>query len=227
MRTEYDVKNEFPVLDIVAVSVAIDEKYGYIKKHFHSNDQIPNTDRLKSHFSTNDSDAKINVSDSHYELAEEIIDYMKGLVMKAMERPLTAYENNVLQFVTSKTAGFRTMGIAASLPNVYRNKLERDKWQERELLLAYNSDYVGELYKSIDLCLVVENIKDLNTTVPSRLYCCSDSNDNIVKFFTNNKSLMVFEKGDTINVKGRVKSHEVSKFHGGKETMINYVTEFK
>ena len=66
-------------------------------------------------------------------MADEIVDYPKGLGIKAMERDLTEFELNVPKFVTSDVAGKDKIGIF----QVYSQKcfLTRwipDSWEDRE-----------------------------------------------------------------------------------------------
>ena len=63
-----------------------------------------------------------------------------------MERDLTEFELNVLKFVTTDVAGKEKIGIAASLPKVFYNKMDSDTWEDRERELGRTSEFVGELH---------------------------------------------------------------------------------
>ena len=164
-------------------------------------------------------DVKVETSAEDYALAETIIDYLRGLSFKAFERSLTEFEANVLKFVGTERVGKDKLGIAASLPNVYSRKLEADKWTIRESELADISDYVGALNKRGEFALKVEHVREIPSTM-SFLYTCSESDKNIVKFFNTSK---IASPGDELNITAYVKSHAVSKYSGGKETMINRI----
>ena len=86
-----------------------------------------NSDLLYSHFY---SESKLDITEKDSDLAVEIIDYLKGLSFKAIERELTDFERNVLKLVTSDTIKKDQIGISASLPKVYLNKLEQDRWTD-------------------------------------------------------------------------------------------------
>ena len=151
--------------------------------------------------------------------AEAIIDYLKGLTFKAMERDLTDFDKNVLKLVSSDSIGKDRIGIAASLPKVYANKLDSDVWAEREGALSDVSEYVGTVGKRNNLTLKVENIRYISS-VGSKLFCASADDKNIVKFFNNDIESKV---GDIVTIGAYIKSHSISKYHHGKETMVNRI----
>ena len=67
------------------------------------------------------------------------------------------------------------------------------------------------------------NINILNCSFIQRLQCHvvnAEMSGNIVCFFTKHPAE---HWGDTCEIKGKVKRHQTSKFHGGKETVLNYV----
>lgn len=208
----------FKINEVVAVAVAVDRVNGFVKKSdsFANVDKKPNVHFLYEHFCNNE---KTVYTDSDVELAEEIIDYLKGLSFKALERRLTDFETNVLNFVGSETVGKEQLGIAASLPNVYRNKLEADKWTAREAELARTSDYVGEAGKRCQFTAKIENLRYIAKT-SSYLVSCSVDDKHILKYFSGVKSGNI---GDVIEITGFVKSHSVSSYSDAKETMINRI----
>ena len=136
-----------------------------------------------------------------------------------MERDLTDFETNVLKLVSSDSIGKDKIGIAASLPKVYANKLDSDVWGEREGALSATSDYVGTVGKRSNINLCIENIRFI-PSVGSKLFCASVEGRDIIKFFNNDIKSGV---GDTISIGAFVKSHSISKYHHGKETMVNRI----
>lgn len=211
---------EFDTKEVVAVSCAVDRINGFIKKSdvgFGTNvDKKPNVNFLYEHFCNNE---KVDVTDSDRELAEEVVDYLKGLSFKALERKLTEFETNVLTFIGSEKVNKNQLGIAASLPNVYRNKLDADTWSAREAELGRTSDYVGKIGSRCEFDAKIENLRYIAKTM-SYLVSCSVDDKNILKFFSVNE---VGKVGDVIKVAGFVKGQAVSKYSNAKETMINRV----
>jgi hypothetical protein len=211
--------NQFNIIEVIAVAAAVDRINGFVKKSdvgFTNNEKKPNVHFLYEHFCNNE---KTEYTSSDLELAEEIIHYLKGLSFKALERKLTDFETNVLNFVGSETVGKDQLGIAASLPNVYRNKLEADTWTSREAELARTSDYIGAVGKRSEFTAKIENVRFIAKT-ESYLISCSVEDKNILKFFSGVKTGNV---GDTVKLTGFIKSQGVSSYSNAKETMINRI----
>ena len=70
--------------------------------------------------------------------------------------------------------------------------------------------------------VVIENVRYLSRK-ESYLICASESGKNIIKFFVPERRLDDIAEGDTIKLTGYIKKQEVSKYHGGSETVINRV----
>ena len=210
--------NQFNIKEVVAVACAVNRTNGFVRKAdvYGKPDKKPNVHFLYEHFCNNDI---VAFTDDDSAMAEDIIHYLKGLSFKALERKLTDFESNVLNFVSSETVGKEQLGIAASLPNVYRNKLEADTWSIREAELARTSEYVGEVGKRGVFTAKVENLRYIASTV-SYLISCSVDDTHILKFFGD---VACGKVGDTIQLNGFVKSHSVSTYSNAKETMINRV----
>lgn len=217
MRKTMDTRDsQFEVVEVLTIATAIHRVNGYIKKSA-IGDDTPNVTHLYNHFFKQ----KIfeNVSPKDKETAETIVEYLQGLSFKAFERDLTEFETNVLKFVNSDSVGPNLMGVAASLPEVYKNKLKQDDWAQRESILSEKSDYVGELSTRGDFEVMVENVRYIRRT-SSYLYCCSSNDKDIVKFFSSENLGKV---GQTLCLSGYVKSQSISPYHQGKETMINRI----
>jgi len=207
-------------LDVVAASCsAFNHNKGFIKKdqvRFDSKykDFTPNSDLLYNHFF---SDFKLTITETELNQAEEIIDYLKGLSFKAIERELTDFETNVLKLVSSNEIAKEQIGIAASLPKVYQNKVEQDNWTDRENKLSITSQAVGELNSRSRFNAVIEFVRYIPRTM-SYLITCSIDDKHILKFF--------YDKNVTqtnIVVEGYVKSQNRGRYHNGTETIINRI----
>ena len=112
-------KPQFPTLDVLTVACAVFRLNGYVKKHQQS-EKTPNVSLLYNHFYN---DVHITLTETDRQCAESVIDYLKGLSFKAIERELTGFEANVLKFVNSDVVDSSNLGIAASLPQVYEKAL--------------------------------------------------------------------------------------------------------
>lgn len=209
------------LLEVLSASCsAYSKNKGFIKK-----DQVrfdkkyegksSNSDLLYAHFYSSD---KLNITEKDTDLAVEIIDYLKGLSFKAIERELTDFERNVLKLVTSQNIQKDQIGISASLPKVYLNKLEQDRWTDRENVLSRTSEKIGTLHQRETFDVVIEFVRFIPRTM-SYIVTCSVENKHILKFFLDKK----LDVDTTVNVTGFVKSQNKGKFHNGFETIINRI----
>jgi hypothetical protein len=220
----------FKTKDVIAVSCAAHRFNG----GFLSKDSIrfdkkaegkrANSDLLYAHFLDSKelkfkkALPKLVVKEEDISMAEDVIDYLKGLSFKAIERKLTDFESNVLSVVNSEHIDKTKLGITSSLPKVYFNKIEQDNWTDRELELSRTSDALGELHKRGTFDAKVEFVRYIPRTM-SYLITCSVKNQHILKFF-HGKSIKL---GEVIKVDGYVKSQSKGKFHNGTETIINRI----
>lgn len=213
---------QFPTNVVVAASVAIQRLNGGFFRKYDTlgKDQVANSTLLYRHFFEG---KDVDVVKEDYKRADEIIEYLQGLGFKAIERKLTDFESNVLKFVKSEMVGKEQIGIAASLPKVFLNKVESDKWQEREAQLGRQSNYVGTLHQRGTFELTVEFIKYIPKT--DSYLVTANSKDNIIKFFAQSKKtdVGVLKEGMKVSVTAYVKSQNVSNYSGFKETMLNRI----
>jgi len=211
----------FPLDEVLAVSCAAHRiNDGFIKK-----DQVRfdkkyekttcNSDMLYNYFFT---DKKFKVLDEDKTTATEVKEYLAGLSFKALERQLTEFESNVLKLVSSSDIAKDKLGIAASLPKVYLNKVEQDGWTDREMVLSRTSEKIGKLHQREKIIATVEFTRYIPRTM-SYIVTCSVKDQHILKFFTDKK----IDTGTEITVEGFVKSQNKGKYHNGYETVINRI----
>lgn len=208
--------NSFIVTDVIAVSCAVQRlNNGFVKKG-DSDEGKSNSSFLYDHFCEG---TGVTVTEEDTILAQEVIEYLQGLGFKALERNLTDFERKVLGLVTSDTIDKTTLGIAASLPNVYLNKVKADSWADRERELGASSEFVGTPSTRCDFIATVEFMRYIPST-GSHIVTTSVDNQHIVKFFLPIAEMTV---GSTYTVAGFVKPHATNKHTGFKETMINRI----
>jgi hypothetical protein len=209
------------LLEVLSASCsAYSKNKGFIKKDQVRFDKkyegkLSNSDLLYAHFYSSD---KLDITEKDTDLAVEIIDYLKGLSFKAIERELTDFERNVLKLVTSQNIQKDQIGISASLPKVYLNKLEQDRWTDRENMLSRTSEKIGTLHQRETFDVLVEFVRFIPRTM-SYIVTCSVENKHILKFFHDKK----LDVDTIVNVTGFVKSQNKGKFHNGFETIINRI----
>lgn len=208
---------QFSVIEVISTSCTIHRlQKGFVKKDPFDN-RTSNSDLLYKHFF---SDEKVNVNKKDRETAEDVIEYLKGLGFKALERGLTDFEKKVLKFVTSQYITKESLGIAASLPNVYFSKLKSDDWNYREKELGRTSRFQGTPNTRCKFNNIkIEFIKYIPST-GSHLVTSSIDDKHIIKFFTAKENVKLKNK---YSISGYVKPHVVNNYTGFEETMINRV----
>ena len=161
-----------------------------------------------------------NVADEEdYEVADTIISYYTGLMLKAMGATINDFEQKVLGLVKAGIVAANDFGIVASLPKSYFRSVERDAVEAQQRALSDDSQYVGKIGETVELAIDVLRcnfIQKLNCHVVN-----ARAGNDLIVFFTSNAD--DFNGMRCGNIKGRVKRHQTSNYHGGKETVLNYV----
>ena len=199
--------------ELIAHAVAVDEFQGfkYIKSHETSKEKgIESNFKLMLGLLHTPAESPVKLNDSHYETADDIIEYFEGLIFKAMERELSDFEKKITQLIKAEDVSLSgrddRLPIVGSLPNIYRNNVKHDDWADRERSLRKVSEFEGELKKRGTFT---------GEIVMSR-YMNRSNRDGA--------SRDMFKEGETITLSGYVKSQEVSKFSKCKETFLNRVS---
>ena len=158
------------------------------------------------------------VTEECADIAEQIIQYYKGLTFKAMGNKINDFEQKVLGLINCKLVDQRDIGVIASLPKAYFRAVKRDATDAMMRKLSTTSIHIGTQGEDVE-----GTINILNCSFIQRLQCHvvnAEMQGNIVCFFTKHAAE---HWGETCEIKGKVKRHQTSKFHGGKETVLNYV----
>ena len=152
--------------------------------------------------------------------AKDIITYYTGLMIKALGSKINDFESKILSFVKSGEVPTYDFGMVAALPKSYARAIERDVVEKKQRELSDDSDFVGSVGDTLDI-----KIKVLRKNYIMKLGCdvvnAVDGSNNLMVFFTGKGEL--FEADNTYNIRARVKRHQMSNQHGGKETVLNYV----
>ena len=152
--------------------------------------------------------------------AKQIITYYTGLMIKALGSKINDFESKILSFVKSGEVPVYDLGMVAALPKSYQRAVERDVVEKKQRSLSDSSDFIGSVGDTLDI-----QINVLRKNYILKLGCdvvnAVDSNENLIVFFTGKGEL--FEADNTYSIRARVKRHQTSNQHGGKETVLNYV----
>ena len=220
--------------DLIAHAVAVDEFQGfkYIKSH-----QVDKEKGIESNFKLllgllhDPKNSIVSLQDSHYEKADEIIEYFEGLIFKAMQRDLTDFEKKITALIKADDISLNgrddRLPIVGSLPGVFRNNVKHDDWTSRERSLRDVSDYEGTLKQRGNFEGEIVMSRYMNRS-NSMLVAVLPPNNNIVKFFydlfRDSNARENLAQGTYLKFSGFVKSQNVSEYSKCKETFLNRVS---
>lgn len=156
------------------------------------------------------------------ELADAMVEYFKGLLFKQLAGTLSEFNEKVLKLINTESISVVDLGLVSALPKAYFSSIQWDKQAEYERELAETSDYSGTLHKRCEFTLSVIS-KRFIPKHNSHVVTSRDEEGNLVKFFIGGYNNLSCEVGDVMEVTAYVKSHEVSKFNGARETVINRI----
>ena len=154
--------------------------------------------------------------------ADEIIEHYQGLLLFKLGDTNNSFQEAVLSCVAQDTVKARDIGIIASLPHTYKTTMDKEARKAKEEAMASKSDFVGDVKKRNVFDVVVEMVKPL----PHKgLYIVSFMQGaNILKHFTpNNPEDDGIVEGAGLQISAYVKDHQVNKYNGGKETIVNRI----
>lgn len=225
----------YPLSDVMAYAVMVYDTLGdYYANPFYSDNgerQLSNKDFMKrclgvSDYPSTDEEGNPdytyqNVPDElQREQAAEISSYYTGLMFKAIGGQINSFEQKVLDIVKSGEVAAKDFGVIASLPKSWARSVERERVENEQRRLSEDSRFVGSEGMTLDMdirILRVNRIESLGCHVVNAV----DEHDNLIVFFTGNGG--EFKDIPGTRIRGRIKRHQTSKFHGGCETVLNYV----
>lgn len=155
-------------------------------------------------------------------MADDIIDHYQGLLLFKLGDTNNGFQEAVLACIAQDTIKARDIGILASLPHTYQTTIDKEARKAKEEAMASKSDFVGDVKKRNVFDVVVEMVKPL----PHKgLFIVSFMQDkNILKYFTpNNPEDDGIVEGVGMQISAYVKDHQINKYNGGKETIVNRI----
>jgi hypothetical protein len=155
------------------------------------------------------------VETSKYPLTDEEIEAAKVLIAEVNSMTLNAnndYEWNLSVIAKNEFLGYKSYGIAASMP-VF---VGRVKEQERKASLTFSETYFGTVGEKITINISVLAIKELSTQWGCTwLYKMVNDAGQIFTWFGGERKM---SEGCTATVTGTIKAHV--KFNGEYQTQI-------
>jgi len=200
------------------------EEHGYVPGFGKNAERVKvmaNRDHMVLAYEDLQEGKEVKITAKDKKLAEDIVTYFKGLLFKQLTGRISDFNEKVLKTINEPVVSIQDFGFVAAFPKTYFNAVKWDKDADHERDLADGSDYSGTLHKRCEFDLEL-----LSTRVLQKHGCsiitCVDAESNVVKFFSTDIAIDS-KLGDKFKITAYVKDHSVSKYNGGKETVINRV----
>jgi hypothetical protein len=209
----------FDLKEVVAMSVALTEKSGYVSAGKASEEKLVPTKSIVSDMLLNRV-TKIVPSADDYKVADEVIAWVRN-------KPVNNYGNefiyNLKNICSKDSTVLRYLGyIVAAYPS-YKRELEKKAKEP-----VYADEYAGEIKerKEFEVELLKKHVIDgyYGTTT---IHTFVDSENHLLVWFAsaslgveNEDGIWVYAKvGDKFKLTGTVKKHDT--YNGNKQTVIN------
>jgi hypothetical protein len=216
-------------LDVMCASIEVYKSQGFIKSgHGYTDNKDPenpiNIDDNKTMINSLLSSKNLKFSEQTVEEASNLINSINGkLMLKKMTNTLNNFETNVVKALSEADVNKFSISIIASLPHSVGIDKKREEVADRMSSLKHSSQYFGTKGKRFDIDVQVLDVKFIQTSNVYMISSCYAEKD-IVKFWWRDQpDISDIIANKTIKIRATVNKHELSKYTGAKETMVNRV----
>ena len=155
--------------------------------------------------------------------AEEIIEKFNGkLMVKKLTGALTKFEKGVTDSFVGPLSNF-SVAIIASIPHMNEVDKKRSAIEERLELLKFKSEYFGEIKTRHEIYVDVLDVKYIQSSSIYMITVVHNDKDVLKFWWRDQPDLSDIFNGKTIKIRGTVNRHEIGKYTGCQETMLNRV----
>jgi hypothetical protein len=194
---------KFSILDVVTASVCVDKKLGYIKEK----NKVVMAELLSGETA---GDITENVE------PEEVIELLDW----GREQKGSDFYRSLRDILSQSEITASQFGFVACLPMLKRMAEGRDEQRKELEKTTASSEWIGTERKRGEFFVKLTGKRYLNN-YGSYLYNVVTRDGNLGVFFNQNE--LEVKEGECFIMKATPKRHQVSKYHGGKETMFNRV----
>jgi hypothetical protein len=216
-------------LDVMCASIEVYKSQGFIKSgHGYTDNKDPenpiNIDDNKTMINSLLLSKNLKFSEQTVEEANNLINSINGkLMLKKMTNTLNNFETNVVKALSEADVNKFSISIIASLPHSVGVDKKREEVADRMSSLKHSSQYFGTKGKRFDIDVQVLDVKFIQTSNVYMISSCYAEKD-IVKFWWRDQpDISDIIANKTIKIRATVNKHELSKYTGAKETMVNRV----
>jgi len=224
--------NNTTTLDVMCASIEVYKSQGFIKSGQgytdNKNPEKPvkiedNKTIMLSLLKAKDA-GKTKFTSETVEEATNLINSINGkLMLKKMTNTLNNFENNVVKSLAETDINKFSISIIASLPHSVSIDKKREVIADRMSGLKHSSQYFGERGRRYDIDVEVLDVKFIQTSNVYMISTCYAEKDIIKFWWRDQPDISDIIANKTIKIRATVNKHELSKYTGAKETMVNRV----
>ena len=194
---------KYSILDVVTTSICVDKKNGYDK----ALNKLAMVDLLSG---ATAGDFTEGVE------PEEVIELLDW----GREQKGSDFFRSLREILSMSEITASQFGFIACLPMLKRQSENRDEQAKELAKQTQNSEWLGTEGKRADFFVKLTSKKYLDN-YGSYIYSVVTRDENLGVFFSQKD--FELSEGDCFVMKATPKRHQISRYHGGKETMFNRV----
>ena len=158
-----------------------------------------------------------------FKLADQIVDHIEGLALKALTDELQGYEKSIYNVYETDEVTTFDFGLIASFPSSYKRGAKSEKLELQIGKLCSDSGYIGKAGDKIETDIkIVKHIFSRNYN--SHIYTGITTDNELVSFWSQKSPEELVKVGKTMTVTAKIKNTSMSRFFPGiKETQLNYL----
>lgn len=218
----------YTVLDALAFAIEVHEDQGFIKSGHgvtrYNEDgtleiKVPDNKTRILEFIREEKRPKKEFLDK----ANIMLDRINGkLMLKKLTSSVNSFELSLIKVLSEDLNKF-AVSLIASMPNSITIDEKREAFQDKMNKIKHSSVYFGKKGVRYELDVDVLDVKFIQSSDVYMITTLYKDRD-IIKFWWREQpdiSDIIMDK--TISIKATVKTHELSKFSGANETLVNRV----
>lgn len=218
----------YTVLDALAFAIEVHEDQGFIKSGHgvtrYNEDgtleiKVPDNKTRILEFIKEEKRPKQEFLDK----ANVMLDRINGkLMLKKLTSSVNSFELSLIKVLSEDLNKF-AVSLIASMPNSITIDEKREALQDKMNKIKHSSVYFGKKGVRYELDVDVLDVKFIQSSDVYMITTLYKDRD-IIKFWWREQpdiSDIIMDK--TISIKATVKTHELSKFSGANETLVNRV----
>jgi hypothetical protein len=161
----------------------------------------------------------LKVTDADKETANDIKDHFQSKLFQALGGKLDEYTDQIWKVLDTEEVTAREVGLLTSTPSAYNRDLNKEVVEDT-VLERCADEYVGSKGEKIEGPVELVNVI-YSSRFESYIYTGIYKDKFLVSFWNG---VELGKKGETINLKARIKKLALSRFYNGAwETQLNYV----